>query len=325
MDFFLYRGRDPKDFFSEPLVAVAAGFAVWGGASAALHPLEVIKIRCQQETVYGSLKPAASSFLGSVRALVKERALFTGLRVGFVGACFERLWIPLVYEKMKIIRSSNSTTCLGLYCQGTSRNSLNFYESTRWVEIFKVTSAAAPIIGLVESVKTTILTQLVVQNLARKVNTAHVPRHTVRQTVQWLRSNQWQRGLIPSAMAGTLKWIVLLYTYELYLVDYTAAPHGASRNEIVAAGALAGFLSTLVSHPLDTGLVLTASNPYPWYSSTAPPTMWSAVGQVSERSPRFLYRGVGPALVRNTLLFGATFPLYDYLRFQLGGTYMAPF
>ena len=302
MDFFLTPGRDPTALFSETRYSIAAGFAVWGGATVILHPLDVWKIRSQQEA-HNRLPRSSLSML---RVAAKE-GLWRGWWQSAAFAIATRLSAPLLYEKVKIWCGPSGNKKFGLYCQGSSyketRNLAFSLDIANYMNSFQ----AGLLIGPLEGLKDRVLSPLLIATQNKELYKGQIP------VSQGRISSHLPIGAM--MLRGGLFWCAFLGTYERMLFSLrNPRLKSPTFTDICLTSVVSSVAATIVTHPVDCVHQIHHS-----IKQSTQAEMLAIINRISSHSVTHFYRGIAPALVRNALLFGTTFPLYDMLRGSIGG------
>eukprot|EP01060_Flectonema_neradi_P004160 TRINITY_DN12730_c0_g1_i1.p1 TRINITY_DN12730_c0_g1~~TRINITY_DN12730_c0_g1_i1.p1 ORF type:complete len:327 (+),score=30.74 TRINITY_DN12730_c0_g1_i1:41-982(+) len=306
MDFFLTPGRDPMKLFSEKGVNVAAGIAVWGGATAILHPLDVWKIRSQQEAA--QTNPRTSLTMLKVAS---REGMWRGLWQSVAHAAASRMLVPLIYEKVKIVLGPFGNKKFGLYCQGISYKDTIHHSTSLELTSSLNGFQAGCFIGAWEGILDKYLSPLLMDAQKREMYKGNIPR---------LPNHLHQYPLAFSMGRGAVRWGAFFTSYERLLFQLRD-PHlkAPTYTDICIASVISSVVSTVLVHPIDTVQQIFQANILQTSGDCAPRGTASITSHIISRSITHAFRGIGPAVFRGAVLWGTTFPLYDMLKGKIGG------
>ena len=316
MDFFIYPGRNTAALMGEPTIPLACGIAAWTATAAALHPLEVLQIRLQQEAMYA---PSKSS-LQVLRATLRE-GLFRGLTFNIAAAAAQRLYVPIIYEKTKAYGCQSMELNRGMFGQNVNINLFEGLKEKKYMLIGKCSLLSGLVTALFDVPKDALLCRRLAQERTAALDPSFIPRKSIRSIV----SNS--SSLSPSNFVGTcfvpaaVKWTVFFAVFEFVFSTQPLYPsavgiHSHSIADVMLASSVAGVASVLVSYPVETAKQAIQSHPYEWYEkpvATGPSALYNLMSKHGTQC----YRGITVAMARHAVMWPASFYLYDQLRSPL--------
>ena len=297
------------NILSEPVEHVAAGMAVWAAANLVTHPLHLYEIKAQQHVMHSP----GTGMLKTLKETIRFNP-FRGVLFSIPCNAMQRLYVPLLYEKWKLVR--NNTGTHGIWGQTNIRTGVADDYTLFHVHFAKLCIGVGALMAPFDYIRDNVLVKLVAQDRI-SLRSRGTPITTARGIMREFRP-AFFRALPSYTVLAVVRYAAffgILEAYHLWREDFVL--RDPTSVDAAVAGALAGAGSTFATHSIATCAVNSMSQVQ--YKIIEPTYGLNRMRQVFAASGTSTMRGVGPAVVRSALLWGPTFVLYDVLRCQLTG------